>query len=220
MAFTAMDTLERVERMLNDTSNAIWDRTWLEEAMRQALLEYSHINPYEQITTLTLSSSTYELDVSSISDLVDVTEVWSPYTASNPEHPPNRVAFRFWRDNNIVFSIDRQFSNGDVARVFYHKLHTLKDLDAETTTTVDPMDEVLIAIGTAGHAATSRAIDLTEKVSVGQFAAQQVRAWGLSKLQEYRAGLNAVSRRLSLREPSRVTLPRLDRWDRDGGGWA
>lgn len=220
MSFTAMDTRERVEQMLADTSNAIWDRTWLEEAMRQALLEYSQINPLQAITTVTLSSDTYELDVSSISGLVDVREVWCPYTASDPEHPPNVVAFRFWPDSDIVFSVGPQFSNGDVARIFYEKLRTLRDLDGETSTTVDPRDEILIALGTAGHAATSRAVDLTEKVSINQFTAQQVRAWGLSKLQEYRAGLNAVSRRLALREPSRVTLPRLDRWDRDGGGWA
>lgn len=219
MTFNLLTFRERVEQMLNDTGNAIWDRTWLEEAIRQAMLEYSQFNPYQRIGTVTAAAATHELDISSLTGLLTVTEVHSPYTAASPEYPPNRIAFRHWSDNNIIFSLHDQFGTGQVARVFYTTLHTLADLDGETTTTVDIRDEVLLAQGAAGHAATSRAVDLTEKVSVGQLTAQQVRAWGLSKLQEFRAGLNGISRRSALDSSSRVELPSMDRWDSNGKGW-
>ena len=219
MTITLMSLRERVEQMLVDTGNAIWDRTWLEEAIRQALLEYSLINPQQAMTTLAIGADTYELDISSISGLLAVTQVWVPYTASNPEHPPNARAFEHWVDSQTLYFPDYQLQNGDTTRIFYTKLRTLSGLDGETTTTFPISDEILLAVGSAGHAATSRAVDLTEKVSVGQLTAQQVRAWGLSKLQEFRAGLNAVTHRLAMRNPSDVELSSLDRWDREGKEW-
>ena len=57
---------ERVEQMLADTGNDIWDRTWLDEAIRHALYDYSLVNPVRSITTLTASADSTELDISSL----------------------------------------------------------------------------------------------------------------------------------------------------------
>ena len=219
MTLTLMSLRERVEQMLADTGNLIWDRTWLEEAIRQALFEYSLVNPQQSMTTLTISTDTHELDISSISGLLAVTQVWVPYTSSNPEHPPNVRTFEHWVDSQTLYFPAYQLQNGETARLFYTKLRTLSGLDGETTTAFPISDENLLAVGSAGHAATSRAIDLTEQVSVGSQTAQQVRTWGLLKLQEFRAGLNAINRHLATRNPSRVNISKLDRWDREGKEW-
>lgn len=219
MTLTLMSLRERVEQMLADRGNVIWDRTWLEEAIRQALLEYSLINPQQAMTTLAISADAHELDISSISGLLAVTQVWVPYTSSNPEHPPNVRAFEHWVDSQTLYFPDYQLQNGETARLFYTKLRIISGLDGETTTTFPINHEILLAIGSAGYAATSRAVDLTEQVSVGQHTTQQVRGWGLSKLQEFRVGLHAVTRRLATRNPSRIDTPRLDRWDREGREW-
>lgn len=211
---------ERVEQLLADVSNEIWDRTWLDEAINQALIEYSAINPYHAITTLTISTTGHEVSISSITNLLDILRVYVPYTAASPEYPPNLRAFEHWIDPQILYFPDYEPQANEIARIFYTKLRTIAGLEGETSSTLPARDENLLIHGAAGHVATSRAIDLTEKVSVGQATAQQVRAWGLSKLQEFRAGLNAVARREALRGSSFAKLPPLDKWDRDSRDWS
>ncbi len=217
MTIKLITVRERVEQMLADTGNDIWDRTWLDEAIRHAMYDYSQVNPVRSISTVTAGEDTYELDISSVSGMLGVVEVWAPFTAANPEHPPNSRIYEHWVDSEVLFFPGYQIASGDVVRVFYTSLQTLNGLDGASVTTIPTIDEILLLVGAAAHVATSRAIDLTEKVSVGQATAQQVRAWGLSKLQEFKAGLNAVGRRQALRNSAFVKLPELDRWD---GEWA
>ncbi len=221
MTATLSTLRDRVERMLTDTGNNIWSADDIDEGIRQALHEYSKTRPLKTVSTLTLSADGREIDVSSLTGLLSVSEIWCNYTASDPEFPPNRRAFMQWPDLGMIYVIDDyEPSSGDVMRVFYTKLQTLNGLDSETSTSVPLEDETLVATGAAGFAATGRAIDLTERVTLDRLTAQQVRAWGLAKLQEFRAGLKTVARHMALESKSDVELPPLDRWERDGSGWA
>jgi hypothetical protein len=212
---------DRVELLLADSGNAIWSTSWLDEAIREALHEYSKTRPLRSVGTLVLSANGREIDVSSLSGLLGVSEIWIPYTSTDPEYPANVRPFQHWPDEEKIYVAgDYEPASGDVARVFYTQLQTLNGLDAETSTTFPADDESLIATGAAGYAATSRAVDLAEKVTLDRLTAQQVRAWGLSKLQEFRAGLKTVARRMALENVSHVELPDLDRHERDGEGWA
>jgi hypothetical protein len=212
---------DRVELLLADTGNAIWSTGWLDEAIREALHEYSKTRPLRSDGTLVLSADGREIDVSSLSGLLGVVQIWIPYTSTDPEYPPNVRPFEHWADaGKIYVSGDYEPASGDVARVFYTTLQTLDGLDSATSTTFPADDESLIATGAAGYAATSRAVDLAEKVTLDRLTAQQVRAWGLAKLQEFRAGLKTVARRMALENVSHVELPPLDRHERDGEGWA
>lgn len=208
----------RIEQILIDVDNSIWTQDVLDEGIRQALAEYSKVNPREVITTLTFSSSTRELDTSSISGLLDVERVWTPYTSSSPEFPPNWRNFEYWVDSQLLYFPDgTEPSSDDVARIFYRAMQTIKGLDAETTTTLPTDDETLLCIGGAGHAATARAVDLIEQVTQHKLVPANLRAWGLGKLQEFRAGLKTVARQRALRGSAFVGLPRLDRWE---GEWS
>ena len=221
MTATLAALRDRVERMLADTGNSIWSTDDMDEAVRQALHEYSKTRPLRSVGTLVLSADGREIDVSSLSGLLGVSEAWIPYTSSDPEYPPKRRAFEFWPDQGKIYVTgDYEPQNGDTARIFYTKLQTLNGLDGETATSFPDDDETLIASGAAGYAATSRAVDLAERVTLDRLTAQQVRAWGLAKLQEFRSGLKTVARRMALETQSDVELADLDRWERDGGGWA
>lgn len=212
---------DRVERVLADTGNSIWSTDDVDEAIRQALHEYSKTRPQRAAATLTLSADGREIDVSPLSGLLSVSEIWCDYDSNDPQWPENRRSFACWPDTAEVYiTDDYEPQSGDVMRVFYTKLQTLSGLDSETTTSFSDDDESLIAAGAAGYAATSRAVDLAEQVTLDRLTAQQVRAWGLAKLQEFRSGLKTIARRMSLEGKSDVELPELDRWERDGQGWA
>lgn len=221
MTATLATLRDRVELVLADTGNSIWSTDDIDEGIRQALHEYSKTRPLSAVFTINISSDGREIDVSSLSGLLSVSAIWVDYTSSDPEFPPNRRSFAYWPDDQTVYiTDDYEPSSGDVMRVFYTTLQTLNGLDSETTTSILLDDETLVATGAAGYAATSRAVDLAEQVTLDRLTAQQVRAWGLAKLQEFRSGLKTVARRMAVEGKADVELPSLDRWERDGQGWA
>jgi non-ribosomal peptide synthetase component F len=220
MSATLTTLRDRVEQALADSGNAIWSTSAIDEAIRQALHEYSKTRPQRAVGTITLSADGREISVSSLTGLLSVLEVWCTYTAADPEFPPNRRGFQYWPEQTKIYVWDEYApQSGDVVRVFYTKLQTLSGLDSATSTTFPDDDESLIAIGAAGYAATSRAVDLAEQVTLDRLTAQQVRAWGLSKLQEFRSGLKTVARRMALETLGHVELPDLDRHEQ-GSEWA
>lgn len=208
----------RVQQVLADTGAAIWTVADLTEALRQALSEYSEARPYEAATTLTLAYSGREISIASVTGLLDVLAVWCPYTAASPEDPPNLRPFTLSFDRQIIYISGAYVpAAGDVLRLFYTKAQTLDDLDGATVTTFSTESDSLIVTGAAGFAATSRAVDLAEGIALDAVRAQTVRAWGLSKLQDFRAGLRRISKREAGHNSSRVTLPPLDDYDRPRG---
>jgi non-ribosomal peptide synthetase component F len=218
MAATLATLRDRVEQILADTGNDIWTTDDIDEAIRRALHEYSKTRPYQQIGTLTLVADGRELDASTLTGILGVREIWCDYTAADPEFPPNRRIFEYWPDSTTIYvTDDYEPQSGDVCRVFYTTMQTLKDLDAATATTFSDADESLIAEGGAGYAATSRAVDLAERVTLDRLTAQQIRAWGMAQLQRFRAGLKRVGEEEAGRTSARVEAGKLDRWE---GEWA
>jgi hypothetical protein len=207
---------DRVEQILMDSGNAIWATGDIDEALRQALHEYSKIRPLASVTTVNVTSATHELDISTITDLIGVSRVWCPYTAADPEDPPAWCSFEHWADLDILYFPD-ELDASTVARIFYDKVQALKDLDSAAATTFPDDDESLIATGAAGYAALSRALDLDEQVTLDRDVPTKAKTWAGQKLQEFRQGLAAVARAEAMQGHSLVGLPKLDRHD---GAWS
>ena len=218
MATTLALLRDRVEEILKDTGNAIWSTDDVDEGIRRALHEYSKTRPQESVSTVNISADGREIDVSALTGILGVTQIWCDFTASDPEFPPNARGFDYWPDSTTIYVIDTyEPQSGDVMRVFYSKMQILDGLDTETSTSLPVDDESLVAGGAAGYAATSRAVDLAEQVTLDRLTAQQIRAWGMAQLQRFRAGLKVVARGLALRSSARVEVDALDHWE---GDWA
>jgi hypothetical protein len=217
---TLVQLRDRTEQVLADTGNSIWSTTWIDEGLRQALAEYNLVLPYRAIDTLDLTGilndSGYEIDLSGWSEVggcYDIERVWLPY--EEDDEIPTVRSFEFWREMQTLYiKGGASPDETDTARLFYTAAHTISGLDSATSTTVRVEHETLLVNGAAGHVAASRALDLTEQATISQISGQQVRAWGLSKLQEFRAGLRSVGRSSSARGAAWVGLPPLDRWDK------
>src|SRR5512136_1471118 len=106
MATTLTALRDRVEQILADSGNAIWATGDIDEAIRQALHEYSKIRPLSAVTTVNVTTATHELSITTITGLIGVSRVWCPYTAASPEDPPNWVAFEHWVDAAILYFPD------------------------------------------------------------------------------------------------------------------
>ncbi len=169
---------DRIEEILADDTNTIWSTSTIDEGIRLALDTYSKARPYQAIGTLTLAASGREIDVSSVTGLLNISRVWLPYTAASPEHPPRWRSFEHWQDAGIVYIDDDVQgsaanplgygapSSGDVARLFYTKKQTLPGLDGETSTTFAADDTSMIAWAASGYAILSEATKATKHAQI------------------------------------------------------
>lgn len=185
---------DRVEESLGDSGNDHYSTALLDEAIKKALSEYSAAKPRLAQTVLSLtgnlSSNGREVDISSISGLVQVTEIWANYTASDDKATVRN--FEAWPDLDLAVVPDGAVLEAtESARIFYHAEHTLNGLDGETATTIRVGDESILVLGATGYAALARGVDLTEQVTLSADTAKQLRDLGIAHLEEFRYFLDA-----------------------------
>jgi len=205
----------RVQGELADTGANIWSTDDLDIAIRRALIEYSRqARAFQAITTVEFGSATRELDISAVTGLIDIERVWLPYTAADPEEPPNWRLFEYWEDSQLLYFPDGDRpADGDIARLFYTKMQTLNGLDSAASTTFSVEHEDLLIVGAAGHAAVQRGMDAAEEVTLDRNTSAVVQAWGQGRLSEFRYGMFFIKRSRGLEGQSHIELPALDRWD-------
>lgn len=192
---------DRAEQLLLDTTNAVFPALLINEGIRLALEEYSRARPLKAVGTLTVSSGGREQSMSGLSGLISVARVWFPYTASDPEDPPEWVDFTLFDSSGTltlyVGGPDEPAVN-DVIRVFYNKTHTLNGLDSANTTTFSAADDGLLVLGGAGYACLSRAADLNETASNMAVSTPNYAALANLLLTQFRDQLNNFASRGTL----------------------
>jgi len=184
---------ERLRIELSDTGVATWEDHTLDQAVREALEDYNDANPEEAIGTLTFASASRELDVSSLARLIDVLRVWCPYTAADPEFPPEwRTGFELWPGSILYIADGTEPDADDVARIWYTRTHTIQELDAATSTSIPVQDTQLLVVGASAYAGSARARELSETVTAEDEAYRQIAGFAFRRMNEFRAGLNRI----------------------------
>lgn len=182
----------RASQMLNDSGNIVYSVNLVTEGSRLALHDYTIAYPQEKVAAITLVAAGREHVLTSAADLIRLVRVWYPYTAANPEYPPNWVPFQlFWTAGvpTLFLDIPSPASIGQAVRIFYHARQALKDLDSAAATTFSQEHESLLVTGAAGYSAIARANELDRMVTAPPSVATTVRNWGELRLSEFRVGL-------------------------------
>ena len=160
----------RVGRVLFDTLGTVWGTAQIDEGIRSALGEYNSVRPLEAIGTLTAIDGPEQALTPLGASLLDVLEVWTPYTAAAPEIPPNVRSYHLLK-NQTAWSVwldDWSAAAGDVVRVFYTLPNVMNGLDGGASSTFPAEADDLLVTGAAGYALYQRSIDLNE--TAGQMA--------------------------------------------------
>ena len=214
---------DRVEVVLMDTGNAIWDTDTIDEAIRKALHRYSEVKPLEVETVITLPGTGREIALNELTGLIHVSQVWWPYDSDcDEEWPPNRAGgFDLWWDDGraVLFLSDivgNQPQLDDELRIWYSRAQTIQDLDGAAATSLFDHHKSGIVTGAAGFAAMSRAVGMIEETNVDLYQVSLLGMWANSKMKEFGAWIND----LSAEAPTKNAMPSkgwaLDKWDSNG----
>ncbi len=186
----------------------------IDEAIRWALHRITEVMPDRTITTVTLSAAGREIDISSITDYIQIQKVWWDYDSSDPQHPPNFRDFELWPGDILYIKDNDEPAAGEVVRIWYTRLHSINGLDSASTTTLPDDCETLLVTGAAGYAAQERVQE-----QPGRQVPVKLREWAEARLSEFERGLTALARRQAARYSGIAPGPTLDRWEDDNSGW-
>ncbi len=216
MAETLATIRDRVELLLQDSSNDKYTTGLIDETIRQALTLYNEKLPLRVLDTVTLSAAGREIDVSSV-DFKQILRVWWDYDSSDPAHPPHWRSFEVWDDRDILYINDPdEPASGDVVRLWLEQDHTINGLESATATTIPTNHTHVLTWGAAGFAALSRALKVAELSNVNKWAERNLREWGESQVNKFLDELDKLARANAAAQSGIIPASPLDRYE---GPW-
>jgi hypothetical protein len=208
------DIRDRVEALLTDSGNVEWSTSELDDALRLALYELSSVLPVRAVTTIDAVADTWEYDLSAVTGLVNVVEVWYPYLSTDASYKQaHPVKFRMLTDAVLLLDIEDTPDAAYDLRIFYDKAQTINTLDSATATTLDAAEKAALVIGAAGYAAIGKARDVTNEVTIGADVPAGLEKWGEARLKEFTERIGALAEVANLGEDSPVGWGPMDKWD-------
>ena len=192
---TLADLRDRLRVELHDADEARWEDDTLDVHLQRAVRELSGRAPRERKTTLTTTAGSRELNLASLSDLVEVTAVEYPVG----QFPPCYVRFSIYA-GTLTLLVDGAPGDAEDAGVFWGSLH---EVDAGSST-LPVLYEDIVVLGATGYAAVEWASFATNRANVGgPVVVEQYAAWGADALVRFNNQLS------HLREVSRVRVSSL-----------
>ena len=194
-----------VEADLDDSANATWSTAEIDRAIQRALADYSHVRPQQVTGTIELAADGREISLATLTGLSRVVRVWYPYTAADPEDPPQWRRFEHWSTTLYILDGDEP-DTGEVVRVYYNKPQTIKDLASATATTVPTEDEEVIVLGAGAYAAISKARSAVGAAGVSTETPEHWLNWGTHRMTDFRLELRAIQARETRKLDKRVPI--------------
>lgn len=181
MPKTLSDFRTSVLATLDDASNTYYTNTQIDEAIRQALEEYSRLRILP-VTYAATSDGEYRQALPADFDAAAITDVQYPAYA-DPSNA-NRIPFYATHtDEQWILEFGDVIPPADaIFYVYYYKLHTIDGLDSAAGTTVEARDYQAFVMGAAGFAQLARASSRTESPNINPDTAKHLRESGNAKI--------------------------------------
>jgi hypothetical protein len=166
-----------------DSENYRWTDDEVDGAIDRVVTEYSLRIPIEQQDDIATTDGDTELDISSLTGLLEIESVEFPMGQT----PKYYQRTEYWAGKPYM----EDEGDGEDARVRWLKKHTLT---AESTT-IPAEHEEIIVLGATGYLAMSASAYTVDRASIaGRYATINFKAWGKERLSRYDLKLKAVAR--------------------------
>ena len=183
MNLTEMRARVREDLQDTDSQNYRWTDDEVDGAIDRVVTEYSLHAPIEQQDDTATTDGDTELDISSLTGLLEIESVEFPIGQT----PKYLRRTEYWAGH--LYMEDE--GDGEDARVRWLKKHTLT---AESTTIPTEHEEIIV-LGTTGYLAMSASAYTVDRASIaGRHATINFKAWGKERLARYDKKLKAISR--------------------------
>jgi len=183
MNLTEMRARVREDLQDTDAENYRWTDDEVDGAIARVVMEYSLHAPIEQQDDIATTDGDTELDISSLTDLLEVESVEFPIGYK----PKYFKRIEYWAGQLYM----KDEGNGNDARVRWFKKHTLT---AESTTIPTEHEEIIV-LGATGYLAMSASAYTVDRASIaGRHATINYKAWGKERLSRYDKKLKAIAR--------------------------
>ncbi len=174
-----------------DAANYRWTDDELDRHIERALRELSLAAPLEATTTLTTTAGSRDLDISSFVNRVAIDAVEYPVG----EYPRSYVPHSVWADT-LTLLIEGAPSGGEDVVVRYSTLHAIDD----TSSTLPPALEDVLATGAAAYAALEWASYATNRINLGGADAwSHFHTWGAERMAAFHRALAKYGRERRMR---------------------
>jgi len=183
MNLTEMRARVREDLQDTDSENYRWTDDEVDGAIDRVVTEYSLHAPIEQQDDIATTDGDTELDISSLSGLLEIESVEFPIGQT----PKYLQRTEYWAGQLYM----QDEGDGEDARVRWLKRHTL---DAGSTTIPTEHEEIIV-LGATGYLAMSAAAYTVDRATIaGRYGTISYKAWGKERLDRYDRKLKAVSR--------------------------
>jgi len=183
MNLTEMRARVREDLQDTDSENYRWTDDEVDGAIDRVVLEYSLHAPIQQQDDIATTDGDTELDISSLSGLLEIQSVEFPIGQS----PKYMQRTEYWAGQLYM----QDEGDGEDARVRWLKRHTLT---AESTT-IPAEHEEIIVLSATGYLAMSASVATVDRAFIaGRYGTVSYKAWGQERLDRYDKKLKAVSR--------------------------
>jgi hypothetical protein len=174
MNLTEMRARVREDLQDTDSENYRWTDDEVDGAIDRVVLEYSLHAPIEQQTDIATTDGDTELDISSLSGLLEIKSVEFPIGKT----PKYLQRTEYWAGH--LYMEDE--GDGEDARVRWLKKHTL----TADCTTIPAEHEEIIVLGATGYLALSASAATVDRAFIaGRYGTTSYRAWGQERLARY-----------------------------------
>lgn len=194
---TLTELVSRVAGELRDPGHMVWSADEITQQLRSALRDWSRVAPRRLAAVLPTEAGRREYDLAALAGLMEVTDVWYPYDATDPAASPARPEWSLPCDGVLrLEGGDAPRGDGaDDLRVFYTAAHTIAGLDGAEVTTLDAQGEGLVVLAASAHAAMQAAQAAIGTVTVTGLTTQQYADWAALRLEAYRRAVDELARR-------------------------
>ncbi len=209
---TLSDIRSRLRKDLHDedSGNYRWTDAVLDRHIQKAVYEFSLAIPRQEKATKQTTSGSRDIDISSLTDRVEIERVEYPIG----KYPPHYVRYSLW-GNTLTLLVDSVPGSVQDVYIYYGKMHTLE----ASGSTIPQSLEDLLCLGASAYAAIEWASYAQNRVNVGgEDTWRAYLTWGQDRLARFHKELNRHRHKNRVRISSLYIPARLpDSQTTDGG---
>jgi len=178
MAQTRANIIDAIEYKLQDENNAIYSANEINSVLDDCLVELSLYSPYMTKESLSTTANSFDVDVSSLTDLIKV-----DYAEWKVDKSPKQYRNVMQYGSVCRLLVETAPTSAEDIYMYCQRVHSL--VASPASSTLDPVEETLLTRLTAARLAISKGTYYINRANIGgAWVPKEWQQWGKEELKE------------------------------------